>query len=247
MAAAKRKMKTSPDRRSAEVHRQGQERGQAQGQPRARRDDAGHHGRAAEDVGTVDRRLRHLPLRLCERPRGRHLPDGLLAALGRARRLLGPGIENDKLMAKLGKHKRGKGCLYINKLDDVDRGVLRKLIEYSVAELRKRRPSRSRSTPAYSKRLTRGSAIMGPSPTKNIPGGTRAHQNSIGFRYRGIVDGRRRARAAPAQQPAAPQPYRVGTPLSQTNEAGQHENDVEQRQGLRQLSLRRELHVRSGP
>jgi hypothetical protein len=51
---------------------------------------------------------------------------------------LGPGIENETLMAKLGKHKRGKGCLYINKLDDVDRGILRKLIEYSIAELRKR-------------------------------------------------------------------------------------------------------------
>ena len=53
---------------------------------------------------------------------------------------LGPGIENEKLMAKLGKHKRGKGCLYITKLDDVDRGVLRKLIEHSIAELRKTRP-----------------------------------------------------------------------------------------------------------
>jgi hypothetical protein len=53
---------------------------------------------------------------------------------------LGPGLENDNLMAKLGKHKRGKGCLYINKLDDVDRGVLRKLVEHSVAELRKRGP-----------------------------------------------------------------------------------------------------------
>ncbi len=52
---------------------------------------------------------------------------------------LGPGIDNDKLMAKLGKHKHGKGCLYINKLDDVDRKVLRKLIEYSVKTLRKRR------------------------------------------------------------------------------------------------------------
>ena len=51
---------------------------------------------------------------------------------------LGWGLENEKLMAKLGKHKHGKGCLYINKLDDVDRGILRKLIEYSVAELRKR-------------------------------------------------------------------------------------------------------------
>jgi hypothetical protein len=53
---------------------------------------------------------------------------------------LGPGIDNEKLMAKLGKHKRGKGCLYINKLDDVDRGVLRKLVEHSVKTLRKRYP-----------------------------------------------------------------------------------------------------------
>jgi uncharacterized protein DUF1801 len=53
---------------------------------------------------------------------------------------LGPGIENEKLMSKLGKHKHGKGCLYINKLDDVDRGVLRKLVEHSIAELRKRGP-----------------------------------------------------------------------------------------------------------
>jgi hypothetical protein len=53
---------------------------------------------------------------------------------------LGPGIDNDKLMAKLGKHKHGKGCLYVNKLDDIDRKVLRKLIEYSVKTLRKRQP-----------------------------------------------------------------------------------------------------------
>jgi hypothetical protein len=55
---------------------------------------------------------------------------------------LGPGIDNAELMAKLGKHKAGKGCLYINKLDDVDRKVLRKLIEHSVATLRKRRPAK---------------------------------------------------------------------------------------------------------
>ncbi len=50
---------------------------------------------------------------------------------------LGPGIDHEPLMSKLGKHKNGKGCLYINKLDDVDRKVLRKLIEYSIAALRK--------------------------------------------------------------------------------------------------------------
>jgi hypothetical protein len=52
---------------------------------------------------------------------------------------LGPGIDNEKLMTKLGKHTQGKGCLYINKLADVDRKVLRKLIEYSVKALRKRK------------------------------------------------------------------------------------------------------------
>ncbi|MHA7128082.1 DUF1801 domain-containing protein [Algoriphagus namhaensis] len=31
-------------------------------------------------------------------------------------------------LQQLGKHKRGKGCLYINKLSDVDEAVLRKMI-----------------------------------------------------------------------------------------------------------------------
>ena len=38
-----------------------------------------------------------------------------------------------KLLAKLGKHKTGKACLYINRLDAVDQDVLRSLIEQSVA------------------------------------------------------------------------------------------------------------------
>ncbi len=38
----------------------------------------------------------------------------------------------DKLMAKLGKHKTGKSCLYIKRLDDVDEVVLKTLIEESV-------------------------------------------------------------------------------------------------------------------
>ncbi|MEX2540688.1 MAG: DUF1801 domain-containing protein [Trueperaceae bacterium] len=40
------------------------------------------------------------------------------------------------LTARLGKFKSGKGCLYLNKLDDVDRGVLRTLVERSVEHLR---------------------------------------------------------------------------------------------------------------
>lgn len=37
-----------------------------------------------------------------------------------------------ELLGKLGKHKLGKGCLYFNKLADVDTGVLKQLIEKSL-------------------------------------------------------------------------------------------------------------------
>jgi hypothetical protein len=54
---------------------------------------------------------------------------------------LGPGLEDKKLMAKLGKHKMGKGCLYINRLDDIDRDVLFELVTKSVEKMRKLYPS----------------------------------------------------------------------------------------------------------
>ncbi len=41
-----------------------------------------------------------------------------------------------KLLAKLGKHKTGKSCLYIKRLEDIDLGVLRQLVEESVAQVR---------------------------------------------------------------------------------------------------------------
>ena len=37
-----------------------------------------------------------------------------------------------ELMKKLGKHKTGKGCLYINNLRDIDTGVLSELIKISM-------------------------------------------------------------------------------------------------------------------
>jgi hypothetical protein len=43
----------------------------------------------------------------------------------------------DGLLAKLGKHKTGKSCLYIRRLDDVDLDVLETLIRESVAHLKK--------------------------------------------------------------------------------------------------------------
>jgi hypothetical protein len=44
---------------------------------------------------------------------------------------LAPDSKNAALFEKLGKHKTGKSCLYINKLADVDEVVLRALIKRS--------------------------------------------------------------------------------------------------------------------
>ncbi len=46
-----------------------------------------------------------------------------------------PGFEVDPLMQRLGKHKHGKSCLYIMKLADVDRKVLKQLIAKSVKKM----------------------------------------------------------------------------------------------------------------
>ena len=42
------------------------------------------------------------------------------------------------LLKKLGKHKLGKSCLYLKSLDDIDMDVLRKILEHSVEDIRKR-------------------------------------------------------------------------------------------------------------
>ncbi len=49
-----------------------------------------------------------------------------------------PGFDNyADLLASLGKHKTSVGCLYINKLADIDLNVLKKLIKKSYAEMQK--------------------------------------------------------------------------------------------------------------
>lgn len=50
-----------------------------------------------------------------------------------------PGYENcEDLLKKLGKHKLGKSCLYINKLADVDVDVLADLIRLGITDLKKK-------------------------------------------------------------------------------------------------------------
>ncbi|WP_276485161.1 DUF1801 domain-containing protein [Paraflavitalea pollutisoli] len=50
--------------------------------------------------------------------------------------------KRDAWLEKLGKHKSGKGCIYVKKLSDVDLTVLRKMIRESVKYLRKLYPSK---------------------------------------------------------------------------------------------------------
>ena len=49
--------------------------------------------------------------------------------------------DSEPLLAKLGKHATGKGCLYIKKLADVDQKVLEALVDKSVAARRARQPN----------------------------------------------------------------------------------------------------------
>ena len=50
--------------------------------------------------------------------------------------IMGGHERHEALYARLGKHKVGKSCLYINKLDDVDLDVLRQIITASVEYMR---------------------------------------------------------------------------------------------------------------
>ena len=44
--------------------------------------------------------------------------------------------EYQELLGKLGKHRTGASCLYINKLADVDMGVLQEMVSQSVEHMR---------------------------------------------------------------------------------------------------------------
>ncbi len=49
-----------------------------------------------------------------------------------------PGYhEYDEILSRLGKHKIGKSCLYVNKLADVDMAVLEELIRTGLKDLEK--------------------------------------------------------------------------------------------------------------
>jgi Domain of unknown function (DU1801) len=50
----------------------------------------------------------------------------------------GYGTEAKELLSRLGKHKTGKGCLYIKRLSEVQLPILERLVALSVAEATRR-------------------------------------------------------------------------------------------------------------
>lgn len=51
------------------------------------------------------------------------------------------GLDGQKaLLARLGRHRTGKSCLYLKRLADVDLAVLLALVDHAVAEIRRRHP-----------------------------------------------------------------------------------------------------------
>jgi nucleoid DNA-binding protein len=55
--------------------------------------------------------------------------------------LVAESPEQAELLAKLGKHKIGKSCLYLKRLADVDAKVLERLVAKSVADVKRRYPA----------------------------------------------------------------------------------------------------------
>jgi len=48
----------------------------------------------------------------------------------------------EKLLEKLGKHKNGKSCVYVKKLADIDREILKELLEESIKDITAKYPEK---------------------------------------------------------------------------------------------------------
>ncbi|BAK68018.1 hypothetical protein SLG_33430 [Sphingobium sp. SYK-6] len=55
--------------------------------------------------------------------------------------VLAGSADAQPLLARLGKHRTGKACLYINRLDDVDMAVLEQIVRAGWAEMAARHPA----------------------------------------------------------------------------------------------------------
>jgi hypothetical protein len=108
----------------------------AAGRARARRAVPPGHRLDAAHVGAVDGGLRAVSLPLRYRAGGRFLATGFSPRKANLSIYIMPGYQDyGAILKRLGKHKTGKACLYINKLADVDIDVLEELIRAGLKDL----------------------------------------------------------------------------------------------------------------
>ena len=55
---------------------------------------------------------------------------------------LGEEAQEPELLAKLGKHRATKGCLYVKRLADIDLRVLKTMLKKSIARVKKAYPQK---------------------------------------------------------------------------------------------------------
>jgi len=48
--------------------------------------------------------------------------------------------EKEELLSKFGKHKKSKGCIYFQKLEDINTGILTKMVKNSIENIKKQYP-----------------------------------------------------------------------------------------------------------
>ncbi|MEO5889431.1 MAG: DUF1801 domain-containing protein [Ferruginibacter sp.] len=52
-----------------------------------------------------------------------------------------PADDREEFLQKFGKHKSGKGCIYIKKLADIDTRILQQMVDVSVSNIKNQYPS----------------------------------------------------------------------------------------------------------
>ncbi len=72
--------------------------------------------------------------------------------------VLSGAVGEDALLARLGKHKAGKGCLYVKRVADVDEKVLEELVRASAEHTRERQQCDKCVTDRAEKKTTRAVA-----------------------------------------------------------------------------------------
>ena len=76
------------------------------------------------------------------------------------------------LLGRLGKHQRGKGCLHVKRLSDVDSGVLEELVRCAVAETKAEGPKEAAPKKAVVKPVRKVTRAARPGP-RGEPGARR--------------------------------------------------------------------------